>query len=79
MVRVENLRLGSEGFTIALLQSKYSVVSWLAQNLRASSSFLNLGIDLRLFDLFILSPFVVTLVASRNYADLMISYGKNNR
>ena len=62
---------GKLGFFSALLQSIYSVESWLAQNSRSSSSLLNCGIGLCL--LLIYLSFLLALVSSRNDAYFVVS------
>src|SRR5260370_6597467 len=71
-VLVDGFRREKVGFLSALLQSRYSAESWVAQNSRSSSSLLNCGIGLRL--LFIYLSFLLALVSSRNYAYFVVPY-----
>lgn len=59
---VEGLR-AEKSMLIVLLQSIYSVESWVAQNCLSSSSVLKLGIGFRFLFLAIYSPFFFVLVS----------------
>ena len=69
-VLVDGFRCEKVGFFSVLLQSIYSVESWVAQNSRSSSSLLNAGMGLRL--LFIDLSFLLALVSSRNDAYFVV-------
>src|SRR3989344_9136231 len=68
--REVGLRFGKIAF-LALDQSKYSVESWVFQNLASSSSLLNLGIFLSFFAIF--NPFFFIRAARGNYSNFQKS------
>src|SRR4051812_20670241 len=80
MDSVDGLRFGKAG-SAARAQSKYSVVSALAQNRRSSSSLENSGIALLTFGLRLVidRPFTPAHVARRDHAHQKSSHGEHNR
>ena len=62
MLLVLGFKLGNLGLMIALSQSKYSVLSWVAQKSLSSSSVLKSGMVLSFFGIFF--PFFFVLISS---------------